>query len=299
MSPLAAGARVAWIGTGVMGGPMCGHLLDAGYELVLHTRTRARAEALLARGARWAESPAAAAEGADVAASIVGFPDDVRAVHLGSDGTLETLRRGALLIDFTTSEPGLAVELAHAAAERGVDALDAPVSGGDVGARGASLSIMVGGREEAYARALPLLERLGRTLRHQGGPGAGQHTKLVNQILIAHTIQGVSSALLYAQRAGLDPAHVLESVGGGAAASWQLETLGPRMLARDFAPGFFVEHFIKDLRIALRAARELGLSLPGLELGEALYAKLAALGHGRDGTQALLIAREALAEERG
>jgi 3-hydroxyisobutyrate dehydrogenase len=282
--------RIGWIGLGVMGAPMCGHLIDAGYAATVTTRTRARAESLLSRGARWAEDPRAVAAASDVVFTMVGFPSDVRAVVLGERGALAGCRPGAVLVDMTTSEPALAREIAAAAAERDVHALDAPVSGGDVGAREARLSIMLGGDAAVAAALAPLFERLGRTVVRQGGPGAGQHTKLVNQILIASNMIGVCEALLYASRAGLDLERVLASVSSGAAGSWSLSNLAPRILAGDFAPGFFVEHFIKDLGIALQESERMGLSLAGLSLARQLYETLAARGHGRAGTQALALA---------
>ena len=284
--------RVGWIGTGVMGRSMAGHLLDAGMDLVVHTRTRSKAEDLLARGAAWAGTPALAAEGADVVVSIVSMPADVEAVHLGPDGTLAAETPAPLLVDMTTSEPALAERIHAAALQRGVAAVDAPVSGGDVGAREARLSIMVGGEEEAVRIAMPLFEAMGRTIVHHGGPGAGQHAKLINQILVASSMIGACEALMYARSSGLDPERVLESVSSGAAGSWTISNLAPRMVRRDFAPGFFVEHFVKDLSIAVREARRLGLDLPGLELAERLYVALEASGHGRSGTQALLLALE-------
>ncbi|MCC6223421.1 MAG: NAD(P)-dependent oxidoreductase [Thermoleophilia bacterium] len=277
-----------------MGCSMCGHLLAAGHEATVYTRTRERAAPLLERGAAWAGSPAEVAAASEVVFTIVGFPADVREVILGPDGVLAGAREGSLLVDLTTSEPSLAVEIHAAAAARGVAALDAPVSGGDVGARNATLSVMVGGDADALARARPLLEKMGKTVVHQGGPGAGQHAKMVNQILIATGMVGVCEALLYAQRAGLEPATVLESVAGGAAGSWSLENYGPRMLAGDFAPGFMVDHFVKDMGIALAEARRLRLSLPGLALAEQLYVALQAQGGGRRGTHALVLALASL-----
>lgn len=286
--------RIGWIGTGVMGAPMAGHLLEAGHELVVHTRTRAKAEGLLARGARWADSPRAAAEGCTVAFSIVGHPADVRATHLGPEGTLAAEPPPATIVDMTTSEPALAVEIAGVAAERGVAAIDAPVSGGDVGAREARLSIMVGGDAAAFEQVRPLLDLLGARVVLQGGPGAGQHAKMANQILIATGMIGVCEGLLYASRAGLDAGTLLESVASGAAGSWSLSNLAPRMIRRDFAPGFFVEHFVKDLGIALREAESMRLALPGLALARSLYEAVRAQGHERRGTQALLLALETL-----
>lgn len=279
--------RVAFVGTGVMGRSMAGHLLGAGHAVVVHTRTRARAEDLLARGASWAPDPASAAEGADVAISIVGLPEDVRAVHLGARGTLEASDPPRMLIDMTTSSPALAAEIAEAAAARGIAALDAPVSGGDVGARNATLSIMVGGASDAFERARPLLALMGKTIVHHGGPGAGQYAKLVNQVLVAASMVGVSEALAFAGSAGLDAQKVLESVSPGAAGSWTLSNLAPRILAGDLAPGFRVEHLVKDLRIACEEAQAGGLALPGLELAARLYEALQSAGHGSAGTQSL------------
>jgi 3-hydroxyisobutyrate dehydrogenase len=280
--------RIAWIGTGVMGRSMAGHLLAARHPLVVHTRTEDRARPLLDAGATWAPSPRAAAEGADVVCAMVGLPSDVEEVFLGPDGILAAAACPPLVIDFTTSSPALARRIAEAAAARGAGALDAPVSGGDVGARNAALSIMCGGTPDAFEAARPLLARLGKTIVRQGGPGAGQHAKMVNQILIAGTMLGLAEALSYARRSGLDPATVLESVGGGAAASWSLANLAPRVLKGDFAPGFFVEHFVKDLRIALDEAQSLGLDLRTTAAAERAYAALAAGGHARSGTQAIV-----------
>jgi len=282
--------RVGWVGTGVMGASMCGHLLDAGYAVTVYSRTRERSEPLLARGAEWAESPAAAAAVSDVVFTMVGFPADVREVVLGPEGVLSAARPGTVLVDMTTSEPSLAQEI-HAKAEaRGVESVDAPVSGGDVGARNAALSIMVGGDPATVERIRPLFELLGKTIVHQGPPGAGQHAKMVNQILIATGMIGICEALLYAYRAGLDLETVLASVSGGAAGSWSLTNYAPRILKQDFEPGFFVEHFIKDMEIALSEARRLNLALPGLALAHELYLALRAQGGGRNGTQALILA---------
>jgi 3-hydroxyisobutyrate dehydrogenase len=286
--------RLAWIGTGVMGAAMCRHLLAAGHEVAVHTRTRARAQPLVDAGARWAATPGAAAEGAEVVFSMVGYPEDVREVYLGQSGVRAAAQAGAVWVDMTTSRPQLAVELAEAARAAGASALDAPVSGGDVGARAATLSIMVGGEADAFAVVRPLLERLGKTIVHQGPSGAGQHTKLVNQILIASNMIGVCEALVYARAARLDPTAVLASVGGGAAASWSLANLAPRILAGNLEPGFLVAHFLKDMAIALDEARRMRLSLPGLALAEQLYLAVEAHGGASKGTQALILALDAL-----
>ena len=286
--------RVGWIGTGVMGLSMCGHVLDAGYAVTVHNRTRERAEPLLEKGASWADTPAAVAAASDVVCSIVGYPADVRAVMLGDEGALSGAAAGSVLVDLTTSEPSLAVEIHERATEKGVASIDAPVSGGDVGARNATLSIMVGGDEDAVHRVRPLLEVMGKTIVLQGGPGSGQHTKVVNQTLIASAMIGVCEALLYAYRAGLDLETVLESVAPGAAGSWSLTNYAPRMLKGDFEPGFVVEHFVKDMGIALAEARRMNLSLPGLALAQQLYVALMAQGKGRKGTQSLILALAAL-----
>ncbi len=288
--------ELGWIGTGVMGSSMCGHLLAAGHRVTVHSRTRARSEDLLARGAQWAETPAEVAARSAVVFTMVGFPADVREIVLGERGALAGAREGSVLVDMTTSEPSLAQEIEAAARGRGVESIDAPVSGGDVGARNATLSIMVGGDAQAVERIRPLLEVLGKTIVHQGGPGAGQHAKMVNQILIASGMVGVCEALLYAYRAGLDLETVLAAVSGGAAGSWSLTNYGPRMLKGDFEPGFFVEHFIKDMEIALGEARRLDLALPGLALAHELYLALRAQGGGRKGTQALLLALARLSD---
>jgi 3-hydroxyisobutyrate dehydrogenase len=281
---------LGWIGTGVMGAPMCGHLLDAGHPMRITTRTRSRAADLEARGASWCDTPAEVAAGADVTFAMVGFPNDVRDVFLGRDGAIAAAAPGSLVVDMTTSEPSLAAEIDHAATARGVGAVDAPVSGGDVGARNATLSIMVGGSEADVARVSPLFEILGSTIVHVGPPGAGQHTKMVNQILIASGMIGVCEALLYAQEAGLDLDRALTAVGGGAAGSWSLTNYGPRMMRGDFEPGFYVDHFVKDMVIALREAAAMQVAVPGLALAHQLYVALQAQGDGRRGTQALLLA---------
>jgi 3-hydroxyisobutyrate dehydrogenase len=271
-----------------MGTSMCGHLIDAGYHATVYSRTRERAQPLLDRGASWADSPAQAAAGADVIFTMVGYPADVREVILGEHGVLGQARPGSVIVDMTTSEPSLAQEVFETAREREVASIDAPVSGGDVGARNATLSIMVGGEASALESVRPLFEVMGKTIIHQGPAGAGQHTKMVNQTLIASGMVGVCEALLYAYKAGLNLETVLEAVGGGAAGSWSLSNYAPRMLQGDFAPGFMVEHFIKDMEITLNEARRMDLALPGLALAHELYLALRAQGGGRDGTQSLI-----------
>jgi len=275
---------------------MIGHLLAAGYSATVYNRTKAKADPLVAKGAKWADSPKALAEQSDIVFSIVGFPADVRDVLLGANGALAGAKSGAVLVDMTTSEPSLAVEVYEAAKAKGVQSVDAPVSGGDIGAKNAALSIMIGGDKAVVDALQPVFAVMGKTIVHQGGPGAGQHTKMANQILIATGMIGVCEALLYGYKAGLDLPTVLQSVGPGAAGSWSLSNLGPRMMNNNFDPGFFVEHFIKDMGIALAESKKMGLSLPGLALGEQLYLSVKAKGWGRNGTHALLLA---LAEMSG
>lgn len=282
--------RIGWIGTGVMGSSMVGHLMTAGYSATVYNRTKSKADPLVAKGAKWADSPKALAEQSDIIFSIVGFPSDVRDVLLGDDGALAGAQKGAVLVDMTTSEPSLAAEVYKAAQKKGVHSVDAPVSGGDIGAKNAALSIMIGGDKAVVEALQPVFAVMGKTIVHQGGPGAGQHTKMANQILIATGMIGVCEALLYGYKAGLDLPTVLQSVGPGAAGSWSLSNLGPRMMNNNFDPGFFVEHFIKDMGIALAESKKMGLSLPGLALAEQLYLSVKAKGWGRNGTHALLLA---------
>ena len=284
--------KIGWIGTGVMGKSMAGHLLSAGYEVTLYSRTPAKSEDLLARGARWAATPLEVAKASDIIFTMVGYPHDVREVTLGAEGTLAGSKAGNILVDVTTSEPSLAVEIARIAAGKGIGSVDAPVSGGDIGARNAALSIMIGGDAKDVDAVLPCFEVMGKTIKHQGPAGSGQHTKMVNQLLIGPMMIAVCEALLYAQKAGLDPLKVIESVGSGAAGSWSINNLGPRIIKRDFEPGFYVEHFIKDMGIALAEAKRMGLALPGLGMAEQLYLAVQAQGYGRKGTQALMLALE-------
>jgi len=282
--------KLGWIGTGVMGRSMCGHLLDAGYSVTLTNRTREKAQPLIDRGAAWADAPRAVAEASDAVFTIVGYPRDVREVILGDDGVLAGSKPGNVIVDMTTSEPTLAVEIDQQAGQREVIAIDAPVSGGDVGAREARLSIMIGGDEATVEAFEPLWQLMGKTIVRQGGPGAGQHTKMVNQTLIATGMIGVCEALLYGHKAGLDLETVLKSVSSGAAGSWSLSNLAPRIIDGDFEPGFYVEHFLKDMGIALAEARRMQLALPGLALAEQLYQAVVAQGNEKKGTQALQLA---------
>jgi len=278
---------IAFIGTGVMGRSMAGHLRKAGHALHVYNRTKEKAAELLAAGATWHDSAGAAAAAADVVITMLGFPTDVETSYLGAGGIIEKARPGALLIDMTTSSPLLARRVAEAAAKRGLESLDAPVSGGDLGAREARLVIMVGGSETGFARARPVFELMGKNIARHGGPGAGQHCKMANQIAVAVGMVAWVEALAYARKAGLDPAAVHASISGGAAGSWALTNLAPRALAENYAPGFYVKHIIKDMRIALDSAAELKLDLAGLAEAKRLYEKVAAHGWEECGTQAL------------
>uniref|UniRef100_A0A5B6Z1T8 Putative 6-phosphogluconate dehydrogenase, C-terminal-like protein n=1 Tax=Davidia involucrata TaxID=16924 RepID=A0A5B6Z1T8_DAVIN len=286
--------RLGWIGTGVMGRSMCSHLIKAGYTLTIFTRTQSKAQPLLDVGGHWAPSPLAVASQSDVVFSIVGYPSDVRHVHLDpSSGALAGLRPGGVLVDMTTSDPSLAVELSSAAASKSCSAIDAPVSGGDRGARNATLSIFAGGEEPTIRRLTPIFNLLGK-VNYMGGPGKGQFAKLANQITIATTMLGLVEGLIYAHKAGLDLSLYLDAISTGAAGSKSLDLYGNRILKRDFEAGFFVNHFVKDLGICLRECQNMGLALPGLALAQQLYLSLKAHGEGDLGTQALILALERL-----
>ncbi len=286
--------QIGWIGTGVMGKSMAGHVQAAGHQLYVFNRTKAKAQALLDNGAVWCETPADVARQAEIVFSIVGFPADVEQTYLGEQGVLSVKSACRIIVDMTTSQPGLARKIAQAAATKGIASLDAPVSGGDVGARNAALAIMVGGQQTAFDEVLPLFQLMGKNIALMGDAGAGQHTKMCNQILIAGTMIGVCESLLYAAKIGLDQQAVINIIGQGAAASWSINTLGPRIAQGNFDPGFFVEHFVKDMGIALKEAEALNLSLPGLALVHQLYVALKAQGRGRLGTQALMLALKTL-----
>jgi len=286
--------NIAWIGTGVMGASMCGHLVAAGHNVTIYTRTREKAASLVDRGAHWAATPRDAAAAADVIVTMVGLPSDVREVYFGTAGIFAGARPNAVVVDMTSTAPSLAVEIDTAARQRGLSAIDAPVSGGDVGARNATLSIMVGGDAATVSRVRPLLELMGKSIVHQGPAGSGQHAKLCNQIVIAGTIIGVCESLLYGRRAGLDLETMLQSISGGAASCWTLTNLAPRVLKGNFDPGFFIDHFVKDMGIALDECRRMNLKLPGLTMVHSLYQQAQQMGHGRKGTQALFLALDEL-----
>ena len=278
---------IGFVGTGNMGASMCGHLQDAGYEMRIYNRTKSKAQGLIDKGATWCETPAEVARGADVVFTIVGFPPDVESVILGSDGVLSGMRAGAIVVDMTTSDPSLGRRIYTEAQTRNVGALDAPVSGGDVGAKNATLAIMVGGDRECFDAVLPLFKIMGKTISYIGPAGAGQHCKMVNQILISGTMVGMAEAFTYGLKAGLDMETVLGVVSTGAAGSAALSALGPRVLKGDFEPGFFIEHFIKDMAIAANEAGKMNLDLPGLTMTLQRYIEAAEKGMNRKGTQGL------------
>ena len=290
-------SSIGWIGTGIMGAPMCTHLVRAGHRIFVFNRTRKKAGGLLREGATWCDSPAEIARRADIVFTIVGYPDDVREVYFGSKGLLAEPTSGRVFIDMTTTEPALATEIYEKASGFGCVSLDAPVSGGDVGAVKGELSIMIGGDEEVFDSVKPLIGLLGKNIVYQGKAGSGQHAKMCNQITVAGVMIGICENLIYCKKAGLDPRTMLRSVGSGAASSWLLNNLGPRIMDGDYDPGFFVEHFIKDMEIALGESRRMGIDLPGLALVQSLYERASALGHGKLGTQALLLALEDLCGE--
>lgn len=279
--------QVAFIGIGVMGKSMASNLMDKGHTLHIYNRTKSKAEELIDRGAIWHDSPAEAAAEAEAVFTIVGFPKDVEEVYLGGQGILKAVSEGTVLVDMTTSDPALAVRIAEAAAAKGCSTLDAPVSGGDTGAQKGSLSIMVGGDRKAFDRVLPLFEAMGTNIVYQGESGSGQHTKMCNQIAIAAGMLGVCEAVAYAKRAGLDPETVLKSIESGAAGSWALSNLAPRMIKGNYDPGFYVKHFIKDMGIAAESAESMNFDAPGLQLALERYRELAAQGGEDYGTQAL------------
>jgi 3-hydroxyisobutyrate dehydrogenase len=278
---------IGFIGTGVMGKSMAGHLLGTGYPLIVYSRTKEKSAELLEKGAKWVDSPKEMAESANIIITMVGYPDDVEEIYLGVSGLINHSRKDSVLIDMTTSSPSLAVRINEAAIEKGIHTIDAPVSGGDVGAKEAKLSIMAGGEDEVFESIKPLLNLLGTNIVYQGKAGAGQHTKMCNQIAIATNMIGVCEAIIYAEKAGLDPESVLKSITTGAAGSWSLSNLAPRMLNGNFEPGFYIKHFIKDMKIALAEAEHMEMKVPGLALAKSLYEQLAEMGEENSGTQAL------------
>jgi 3-hydroxyisobutyrate dehydrogenase len=291
--------KIGWIGTGVMGSSMCMHLIKKGYHVSVYNRTKRKARGLIDAGAEWAKSPREIAVESDVILTIVGFPKDVREVYFGKDGIFEGIGKGNILIDMTTTKPSLAEEIYRDAEEAGASSVDAPVSGGDIGAKSGTLSIMVGGDKDTVGSVMPLFKLMGKNIVHQGAAGKGQHAKMCNQIMASGLMIGMCETLLYGYKSGLDLDTMLSSVSRGAAACWMLDNVAPLILKRDFRPGFYVEHFIKDMGIALEEAKRMNLSLPGLSLVNQLYIAAKAQGHGRKGTQALLLALETLSEIKG
>jgi 3-hydroxyisobutyrate dehydrogenase len=278
---------VGFIGLGVMGNSMAAHILEAGYPVLVYTRTKQKAEEILNKGAVWQETVKDLSEKADIIITMVGYPSDVEEIYLGENGILRHAKEGAFVIDMTTSKPSLAKKIAEKAKEKSIHALDAPVSGGDIGARNGTLAIMAGGEKEAFEACLPLFSVMGENIQYQGPAGSGQHTKMCNQIAIAAGMVGVAEAMAYAEKSGLNPEQVLKSITTGAAGSWSLSNLAPRMLKGDFAPGFYVKHFIKDMGIALEEAELMGEEMPGLALAKSLYDKLSAQGEENSGTQSI------------
>jgi len=291
--------KIGWIGTGVMGSSMCQHIINKGYKTFIYNRSKEKAKKLIDSGATWVNSPEAVAQNSDVIFTMVGFPRDVREVYFGSKGVLKGVREGTILLDMTTTEPTLSKEIYKEAKLKKVASIDAPVSGGDIGAKEGKLSIMVGGDRDAVEAVMPLFKLMGKNIVYQGAAGSGQHAKMCNQVMVSGLMIGMCETLLYGDKAALDLETMLKSVSRGAAACWMLDNLAPRILKRDFKPGFFVEHFIKDMGIALKEAERMNLSLPGLALVHQLYIALQAQGHGRKGTQALILALERLSNVGG
>lgn len=282
-----ADMKIGWVGTGVMGNAMCGHLLDAGHHLFVSNRTQSKTDNLVTKGAKWCDTPADVAANSDIIFSIVGFPTDVESVFMGEQGILAGAKHGTVIVDMTTSSPALARKIYQTAKEKSVSALDAPVSGGDVGAREASLAIMVGGDKETFDQVFPLFKNMGKNIAYMGEAGTGQHTKMCNQILIAGTMIGTVESLLYAYRVGMDMDAVIDVIGKGAAGSWSINNLGRRIAKNDFNPGFYIKHFVKDMGIALAEAQRMNLSLPGLAVAHQFYIAAKAMGYENLGTQGL------------
>ncbi len=287
---------IAWIGTGVMGRWMCQHLIEAGFEAVVYNRTVSKTKPLTSMGARLADSPMDAASSADIIFTIVGYPSDVEDVYFSETGILAGARPGSIAVDMTTTNPSLAVNIFNRAQKKSVSTIDAPVSGGDVGARNAALTIMAGGEEETFRKVLPLFELMGKNITLIGGPGSGQHTKVCNQIIIAGSMIGVCESLLYCHKAGLPAEKMVETISKGAAACWTLDNLAPRIINRNFEPGFYIDHFVKDMGIALKEAHDMQLALPGLSLVHQLYLAMQGQGQGKKGTQALILALDSLSQ---
>ncbi|HEC44273.1 MAG TPA: NAD(P)-dependent oxidoreductase [Bacteroides sp.] len=288
-------AKIGWIGTGIMGAPMAGHLVDAGYNVSVYSRTKSKAEKLIAKGCDWYDTPAAVTENCNIVFTIVGYPKDVEEVYFGEGGILKSLRRDSVVIDMTTTLPGLAVRIDESCRAIGAHSVDAPVSGGEVGAVNGALSVMIGGEKNVVEAVLPIMDNFSKNMVYQGEAGAGQHTKMCNQIVVGGTMIGVCESLIYGAKAGLDLTTVLSSISKGAAGCWSLDVLAPKVVAGDFEPGFMVEHFIKDLGIVLEEAENMNLNLPGTSLVKELYETVVEMGGATKGTQALYLALEKMA----
>lgn len=281
--------KIGFIGTGVMGAAIAGHLMDAGHELTVYNRTKSKADTLVAAGASWADTPTKVAQNSEVVFTMVGFPSDVEEVYFGKNGIFNGLEKEGIVVDMTTSRPSLAVKIAKYAKEHGFHAIDAPVSGGDIGAKNATLTIMAGGEEETYKSLLPIFKVISKATNFFGFAGAGQHAKMANQIMIAGTMTGLTEMLLYAQHAGLDEQKILETLSAGGANNWSMNNYVPRILKNDFTPGFFARHFLKDLRIALEEADKMGLDLKATAEAKRLYEVMVDVkGLGSQGTQGLI-----------
>ena len=280
--------KIGFIGTGVMGASIVVHLLNAGHDVTIYTRTKSKAEDLITAGAKWAETPAQASKEQDIVFTMVGYPKDVEEVYTGENGIFSAAKQGAIIVDMTTSEPTLAKKLYQEASDRGLQSLDAPVSGGDIGAKNGTLSLMVGGDKDVFEKMQPIFELFGQNIIYQGVAGSGQHTKMCNQIAIASGMIGVCESMAYGLKAGLTMEEVLRSITAGAAGSWSLSNLAPRMLKGNMEPGFYIKHIIKDMKIALDEAERMNLQLPGLTLAKSMYNQLLEEGYGDNGTQALI-----------
>jgi len=287
-------ARIGWIGTGIMGAPMAIYLADAGYKVSVYSRTKSKAEEHISRGCTWYDTPGELAENCNIIFTIVGYPEDVEEVYFGEEGIMKSLKKDSVVIDMTTTLPGLAVKIDKACREIGAHAVDAPVSGGQVGAVNGTLSVMIGGEKEVVDLVLPIMDKFSQNMVYQGPAGSGQHTKVCNQVTIAGTMIGICEALLYGSKAGLDLTTVLSSISKGAAGCWSLDVLAPKIVAGDYEPGFMVEHFVKDLGIALAEAEQMNLKLPGTSMAKELYETLIEMGLSTKGTQALYLAVEKL-----
>jgi len=288
--------KIGWIGTGLMGSPMVKHLLKAGYQVNVYNRTKEKASDLIEQGCRWFDSPAEIATNSDIVITMIGYPKDVESCYFGDNGIFKGIKKGMLLVDMTTTQPSLAIKISEVAETAGCAFIDAPVSGGQLGAINGSLSIMMGGKKEVVQTILPLFEVFGKNMIYQGKAGAGQHTKMCNQITIAGTLIGVCEGLIYGLKAGLDLKTMLDSISRGAASCWSLEVLAPKIIKGDFSPGFSVDNFVKDMTIALEEAEAMKLSLPGLALVKQLYITIQAMGKGASGNQALYLALEKLSD---